>query len=93
MFSCEICEILKRTSFEEHLQTTASDLYKRRSLFFPLNNMPGCCVAYISFFYKQAVFKQQGLGWQIAKQLSGLNSLPLGNNENYRLKKCGVFPL
>ena len=32
-------------------------------------------------------------GWQIAKQLSGLNPLSLSNNENYRLKKSAVFPL
>ena len=24
MFSCEICEVLKKTYFEEHLRTTAS---------------------------------------------------------------------
>ena len=28
------------------------------------------------FFYKQPVYKQLALGWQIAKQLSGLNPLP-----------------
>ena len=44
-------------------------------------------------FYKQSVFKQLTLGWQTAKQLSGLNPFSLGNNENYRLKKSGVFPL
>ena len=31
------------------------------------------------------------LKWQIAKQLSGLNSLSLSNNKNYRLKKSRVF--
>ena len=44
------------------------------------------------FFYKQPVYKQLALGWQIAKQLSGLNPFSLGNNKNYRLKK-GVSPL
>ena len=44
-------------------------------------------------FYKQPVFKQLALGWQIAKQLSGLNPFSLSNNKNYRLKKSGVFPL
>ena len=45
------------------------------------------------FFLKQPVFKQLALGWQIAKQLSGLNPFSLSNNKNYRLKKSGVFPL
>ena len=44
-------------------------------------------------FYKQLVFKQLTLGWQISKQLSGRNPFSLGNNKNYRLKKSGVFPL
>ena len=47
----------------------------------------------LSFFYKQPVSKQLALGWQIAKQLSGLNFLSLSNNENYKLKKSGVFTL
>ena len=29
-------------------------------------------------------FKQLALGWQIAKQLPGLNPLSLSNNKNYR---------
>ena len=29
MFSCEYHEIFKSTYFEEHLQTTASDLFKK----------------------------------------------------------------
>ena len=45
------------------------------------------------FFYKQPVYKQLALGWQIAKQLSGLNPLSLSNNKKYELKKSGVFPL
>ena len=45
------------------------------------------------FFYKQPVFKQLGLGWQIAKKLLGLNSLSLSNNKKYKLKKSGVLPL
>ena len=48
---------------------------------------------YIYFFYKQPVFKQLTLGWQIAKQLLGLNPFPLSDNKNYRLQKGGVFPL
>ena len=47
----------------------------------------------LSFLNKQPVYKQLALGWQIAKQLSGLNSLSLSNRKNYRLKKSGVFPL
>ena len=37
-------------------------------------------------FNKQLVDKQLALAWQIAKQLSGLNSLSLSNNRNYSLK-------
>ena len=37
-------------------------------------------------FYKQPVYKQLALAWQIAKQLSGLNPLSLSNNKNYSLK-------
>ena len=37
-------------------------------------------------FYKQPVYKQLALVWQIAKQLSGLNPHSLSNNENYSLK-------
>ena len=44
-------------------------------------------------FYKESVFKQLALGWQIAKQLSGFNPFSLSNNKNYRLKKRRVFPL
>ena len=33
------------------------------------------------------------LGCQVAKELSGLNSLSLSNSKNYRLRKTGVFPL
>ena len=41
---------------------------------------------------KQPVYKQQALGWQIFKQLPGLNLFSLSNNKNYILKKSGVFP-
>ena len=58
-----------------------SDL-KRNVLFFFLHIM----VISIHSFYKQLVYKQLALGWQIAKQLSGLNPLSLSNNKNYRLK-------
>ena len=47
---------------------------------------------YTYFFYKQPVYKQLALGWQIAKQLSGIHPLSLTNNKNCRLKKSGVFP-
>ena len=46
-----------------------------------------------TLFYKQPVCEQQALGWQIAKQLSGLNPLSLSNNKNCRSKESGVFPL
>ena len=39
------------------------------------------------FFYKQPVYKQLPLPWQIAKQLSGLNPASLSYNKNYKLKK------
>ena len=42
------------------------------------------------FFHKQPVYKQLVLGWQIAKQLSGLNTLSLSNSKNYRLKKWSL---
>ena len=45
------------------------------------------------FSYKQPVYKQLALGWQIAKQLLGLDPFSLRNRKNYRLKKSGVFPL
>ena len=44
-------------------------------------------------FYKEPVYKQLALKWQIANQLSGLNPVSLSNNKNYRLRKSGVFPL
>ena len=43
-------------------------------------------------FYKQPVYKQLALLWQIAKQLVGFNSLSIKNNKNYRLMKS-VFRL
>ena len=55
---------------------------KRNVLFFFLDIM----VISIHFFYKQLVYKQLALGWQIAKQLSGLSHLSQRNNKNYRLK-------
>ena len=41
----------------------------------------------------QLVYEQLALGWQTAKQLSGLKTPSLSNNKNYRLKTSGVFPL
>ena len=35
----------------------------------------------LSFFYKQPVYKQLALRWQIAKQLSGLKPLSLSNKK------------
>ena len=32
-------------------------------------------------FYKQPVYKQLALAWQIDKQLSGFNPLPRSNNK------------
>ena len=45
----------------------------------------------ILVFYKQPVYKQAALEWQIAKQLSGLNLLSLSNNKTYRLVLLGKF--
>ena len=45
------------------------------------------------FFYKEPVYEQLALGWQITKKLSGLNPLSLSSNKTYRLKKSVVFPL
>ena len=42
-------------------------------------------------FLKEVVYKQLALGWQIAKQLSGLHFLSLSNNKSYELRKSGVF--
>ena len=47
----------------------------------------------IHLFYKQLVYKQLALGWQIAKDFSGFKSLSLSNNKSYKLKKNGVFAL
>ena len=47
----------------------------------------------LSLFYKQPVYKQLALGWQIAKQLSGLKPLSQSTNKNCRLKKSGVLHL
>ena len=58
---------------------------------FPSSVKSICMVSYIHFFNKQAVYKQLVLGWQIAKQLSGLNLRLLSNNKNYRSKKSGFF--
>ena len=49
------------------------------------------CLDYTYFFFF-VNDKQQALGWQIAKQVSGFN-LTLSNNNNYKLKKNEVFHL
>ena len=51
------------------------------------------CLDYTYFFYKQQVYKELALGWQIPEQFSKLNLFSLINNKNYRLKKSGVSPL
>ena len=48
---------------------------------------------YTYFVYKQPVYKQQSLEEQITKQLSGLNPFSLSNNQKYRLRKSGIFPM
>ena len=41
--------------------------------------------------YKQPVYKQLALEWQIAKQLSELHSFSPRNSKKYRLKKVDLF--
>ena len=48
---------------------------------------PGIDLLYIAFLKKPPAYKQLTLGWQIAKQFSGLNPLSLSSNKSYRLKK------
>ena len=48
-------------------------------------------VIFSYYFYKQPVYKQLVLGWQIAKQVSGINPFWLSNNEICRLKKKWSF--
>ena len=43
-----------------------------------------CWLYQLHFFYKQPVYKQLALEWQITKQLSGLNPISLSNNKNCR---------
>ena len=70
--------------------TSVSDASENVYLCFYFMISFGICI-YI-LLYKETVYnKQLALGWQIAKQLSGLNLLSLSNNRNYRLKKSGVF--
>ena len=44
-------------------------------------------------FYKQTVYKQLALAWQIAKHLSGLNPLSLSNNKKCSLKVTSATKL
>ena len=37
-----------------------------------------------SYNYKEPFYQQLALGWQIAKQRSGLNPISLSYNKNYR---------
>ena len=43
-------------------------------------------------FYKQSVYKQLALAWQIAKQLLGLHLFSLKQQKNCSFKKNGIFP-
>ena len=51
---------------------------------------PGIDLLYL-FFYKQPVYKQLALAWQIPKQVLGLNPFSLSNNKNYKLKRLCFF--
>ena len=46
---------------------------------------------HLSFFYKQPVYKQLALRWQIGKQLSGLNPFPLSNRKTTDERKVELF--
>ena len=59
-------------------------LFFRTENNFPTENFP------TALFYKQPVYKQLPLVWQIDKQLSGLNPLSQSNGKNYRLKKVSL---
>ena len=48
---------------------------------------------YPYLFYKQSVYKQLALGYQIAKQLSGLNPFSQSNNKDHSLRNSEVVPL
>ena len=48
---------------------------------------------YPYLFYKQSVYKQIALGYQIAKQLSGLNPFSQSNNKDHSLRNSEVVPL
>ena len=41
------------------------------------------CLDY-TFFFKQPVYKQLALGWQMTKEISGINLFSLSNYKNYR---------
>ena len=42
---------------------------------------------HLVFFYNQPVYKQLALGWQIAKQLLGLNPISINNNKTIDKEK------
>ena len=56
----------EKTTHQQNLEFLAKEIYE-----FTYDLSPP------SIFYKQPVYKQLALGWQIAKKLSGLNSLLL----------------
>ena len=100
MCSSEFSEISKNTFFPEHFRATASERHftKNYAIRKIRRTSVNSCLSTREYkkytlFYKQPVCEQQALGWQIAKQLSGLNPLSLSNNKNCRSKESGVFPL
>ena len=67
-----------------------------KNFFTPLYNLSfsyrtDIVVNYTYFFYKQPVYKQLVVEWQIAKQLSGLNLLSPSANKNYIQRKEEFF--
>ena len=62
-----------------------------------MNNCLWLCdkiyIGLFTLFYKQPVYKQLAIRWEIVKQFSGLNPFSISSNKNYGLKESGVFPL
>ena len=93
--------VFSRLSFRMNWNFT-SNIFVRDSnvqtkkFFTPLYNLSfsyrtDIVVNYTYFFYKQPVYKQLVVEWQIAKQLSGLNLLSPSANKNYIQRKEEFF--
>ena len=89
VFLCELWTIFKNIFFHRTPPVAASEDTALGSFILALK-VEGSDENYNNnieihlFFYKQPVHKQLALGWPIAKQFSGPNSLSLSNNINYK---------